>query len=132
MKNTETHNGNTAGFPRMMFIIALLVTLGAAFAALQTSQPVREAFGLEPIIDGLPPRTLWTRGVSAADVFSPTAASVRHESTIVRTLDTGTQRARLLELAELSHAGALQPTSGLTAMVAAADIDESSAESFTE
>lgn len=132
MKNSGMHTGNTTGFPRMMFIIALLVTLGAAFGALQTSQPVREAFGLEPIIDGLPPRTLWTRGVATPYEFSPTAASVRHESTIVRGLGSGTQRARLVELAELSPSEAPVPTGGLTATLAAPDTATSPADSFAE
>ncbi len=112
MKNTETHRDSPARFPRMMFIIALLATLGGAFAALQTSQPVREAFGLEPIIEGLPPRTLWTRGLPSVDDALPIAATVRHESTIVRTVGGGTRRAQVAEQRLVPSA---QPHIGLTA-----------------
>jgi len=95
----ENTSGNRPGFPRTMFLIALLITLGAALAALQTSEPVREAFGLDPIIEGLPPRTLWTSHLptgpldGAVALLPSSATNVRHESTTVRRLGNGTQRA---------------------------------------
>ena len=99
MTNTGISTSNAARFPRAMFIVALMLTLGAAVAVLQTSMPVREAFGLEPIIDGLPPRTLWTLDLPDGSSdggpvwLASAAAHSRHESTIVRTFGTGTQRA---------------------------------------
>jgi len=141
MTNTGTSNGNAARFPRAMFIVALMLTLGAAVAVLQTSMPVREAFGLEPIIDGLPPRTLWTLDLPDGSSdggpgwLASAAAHSRHESTIVRTFGTGTQRARLVPLTESSPAPDGPPTNDTTAsmepVVAAADIVESY-DSFAE
>jgi hypothetical protein len=141
MTNTGTSTSNAARFPRAMFIVALMVTLGAAVAVLQTSMPVREAFGLEPIIDGLPPRTLWTLdlpdGSSDGDPvwLASVAAHSRDESTIVRTFGTGTQRARLLPLTEFSPAQAGRSTNDATEslppVVAAVDRVESY-DSFAE
>lgn len=134
MKNTGTSTGNAARFPRVMFIVALLLTLGAAVAVLQTNMPVREAFGLEPIIDGLPPRTLWTLALpdtspeSSPVWLASAAAHSRHESTIVRTFGTGTQRAHLVPLPESTPAsGGLQANEANASMapVVAADLVES-------
>lgn len=135
MKKTGTSTGSTARFPRTLFIVALLLTLGAAAAVLQTSTPVREAFGLEPIIDGLPPRTLWTRALpdgaseSGPVWLASAAAQSRHESTIVRTFGTGTQRARLVPLADSTSSPADLLSNDTTAskapVVAAAELVES-------
>ncbi len=139
MKNTGTRDGTKSGFPRTMFVIALLITLGGALAALQTSMPVREAFGLEPIIEGLPPRTLWTRDLpagrlDAGPAWSPSHANVRYESTTVRRLGSGTQRARLNEPSVhpvLSAMATSQPVVSAERTVAAAEVVEPSS-SFTE
>ena len=91
----ENTSGNRPGFPRTMFLIALLITLGAALAALQTSEPVLEAFGLDPTIEGLPPRTLWTSHLptgpldGAVALLPSSATNVSHESTTVRRLGNG-------------------------------------------
>jgi len=141
MKNTGTSTSNAARFSRAMFIVALMLTLGAVVAVLQRSMPVREAFGLEPIIDGLSPRTLWTLDFQDGSSdggpvwLASDAAQGRHESTIVRTFGTGTQRARLLPLTEFSPAQAGLPTNDTTEslqpVVAAADRIESY-DSFAE
>jgi len=129
----ENTSGNRPGFPRTMFLIALLITLGAALAALQTSEPVREAFGLDPIIEGLPPRTLWTSHLptgpldGAVALLPSSATNVRHESTTVRRLGNGTQRARLLTQGPaLSVPAMTQPVVSVDPPVAAADIVDSS------
>jgi hypothetical protein len=135
MTKTGTSTGSAARFPRALFIVALLLTLGAAVAVLQTSTPVREAFGLEPIIDGLPPRTLWTRALpdgspeSGPVWLASGVAENRHESTIVRTFGTGTQRAPLVPLTEPTSSPADLLSNDTTAseapVVAAADLVES-------
>lgn len=129
MKNT---NGKNAGFPRTIFLIALLVTLGAALAALQTSQPVREAFGLEPIIEGLPSRTLWTGDLSpepldgAVALLPSGATTVRYEPTTVRRLGNGTQRAQLQALTQVPSALVIGQPVSVDSSVAAVDIVDSS------
>ena len=128
----ENTSGDRPGFPRAMFLIALLITLSAALAALQTSQPVREAFGLAPIIEGLPPRTLWTSHLptgpldGAVALLPSSATNVRHESTTVRRLGNGTQRARLLTQGPVLSVPATQPVVSVDPPVAVADIVDSS------
>lgn len=130
----ENTSGNRPGFPRTMFLIALLITLGAALAVLQTSQPVREAFGLEPIIEGLPARTLWTNHLPTGPFDGPvallpsSATNVRHELTTVRRLGNGTRRARLLTQGPvLSVPATTQPVVSVDPSVAVTDIVDSSA-----
>ena len=108
--------------PRPAFVFALLGSLGVAFASLHTIEPVREAFGLDPVV-----RTLASSRVKTTEPEARVerlASVLGHESPApsvpARRLGSGTRRAVRLAPVQMSAAEtARRPVGPVQPVVAA-------------